>query len=750
MKRNKFLFGVLASGMALAGLTQSCVSDEPFANGDGEGTLRMQLVINSDLTRAMMNEDELKENCVVYLSGAQGLLYKYKGVGELPEQLPLKYGTYVAEAWAGDSVPASFDDRFYRGYHQFAIQDNGIKQVLLECKIANVVVSVDKSTITSDMMTDWNVRVYNSSGSLDYNADTADDAKGYFMMPNADIAYGENGEIRKDSEGWTLYTNLRYEVTGKTLEGKDFKATGLIAGKNYEGNIVEHAHDYTLKFRYNPEYEKLGGSLIEVIIDDKEVEVKVPVGLYSRPAIKGVGFDIEKQVTGDQGAFAETIVKVAGFSGIKSIQLTSDDAETLHLPVAGIDLLNAEENAADAIRQLGIDWDYHDPTAPEKPYTSYLKFSKSYLNTIPEREKEYLLKIFVRDGNNRTNEATLRLAVGKGAIVIDDPVKLTPMDQADLLTVRAKYATVSGTIYSDEANDVQIKYRIAGTEDAWTSVSVNATRASRNFSVKLDGLKPSTQYEYKAVSGDFESPLQYFTTESTFVIPNGDMEVWGTFKSGNKSWALPGAGPAVDFWDTGNGGASTLQATNLTESTSAKLHGGSFAAKLETKAIVGNIAAGNLFVGEFLKANMIPVGASLTFGRPYQGASHPEALRVWVHYTPKAASKDGTYLSKNQLDHGQIYIAFSNGAVNLETHNKKYFDPKSSQILGYGQQTWEGVGYGDGENLKELIIPIDWYPAAATTPPTHIIIVCSASKFGDYMEGGQGSIMYVDDFELVY
>ncbi|MDE5712626.1 MAG: PCMD domain-containing protein, partial [Muribaculaceae bacterium] len=30
------------------------------------------------------------------------------------------------------------------------------------------------------------------------------------------------------------------------------------------------------------------------------------------------------------------------------------------------------------------------------------------------------------------------------------------------------------------------------------------------------------------------------------------------------------------------------------------------------------------------------------------------------------------------------------------------------------------------------------------------VIVCSASKFGDYFCGSSSSVMYVDDFELVY
>lgn len=34
--------------------------------------------------------------------------------------------------------------------------------------------------------------------------------------------------------------------------------------------------------------------------------------------------------------------------------------------------------------------------------------------------------------------------------------------------------------------------------------------------------------------------------------------------------------------------------------------------------------------------------------------------------------------------------------------------------------------------------------------PTYIVIVCSASKYGDYFVGGRGSTLYVDEFSLDY
>ena len=34
--------------------------------------------------------------------------------------------------------------------------------------------------------------------------------------------------------------------------------------------------------------------------------------------------------------------------------------------------------------------------------------------------------------------------------------------------------------------------------------------------------------------------------------------------------------------------------------------------------------------------------------------------------------------------------------------------------------------------------------------PTHIIIVCSASRYGDYFTGSTSSVLWLDDFDLKY
>ena len=106
---------------------------------------------------------------------------------------------------------------------------------------------------------------------------------------------------------------------------------------------------------------------------------------------------------------------------------------------------------------------------------------------------------------------------------------------------------------------------------------------------------------------------------------------------------------------------------------------------------------------------------------------------------------------KDGNDHGQIYVALTTGAIEIRTNpnNRKLFSKDDSEVLAYGQVTWTEAFGPDGA-LQEVEIPIEYNDRAKTTKPTHLIIVVSASKYGDYFSGSEGSVMYLDDFELVY
>ena len=744
--------GGLAATLLLAGLTQSCATDDPFGS-DGDGVLRMKMVINSDVTRAEQDEDALRSSCIVYISSEKGLIQKYKGLENLPEQLTLKNGHYVIEAWAGDSVSASYDKKFYSAYEPVDIT-SGVNQVVVNCKIANVVVSVNQATIDPAMMKDWNIRVENSRAGLDFNADNLD-AKGYFMMPNADI-------------------ELKYTVTGTNMAGQAFSHSGVISNP-------KRAHEYQLNVGYNPDYQEEGGSFITITVDDSEVLVEDEVQLFSRPAVKGVGYDIDKQITGNAGAFGDKMVKVTAFGGITQLHLKTAETGVMTYLNGDTDLKNMTEAVAQEIKDAGITWD-EKYNAERNLATSYITLSAAFFNALPERDTEYVMTLSVTDKYGKTTDQNIRIAVGEGAIVIDDPVTADAVDTSDLMAVLSTKATLTGSIVDATAANPGIRVREAGSDGAWTVylaseaavarqarrhlTPAQATRAGGSpFTVNVKNLKPGTRYEYQACADGFNSESMYFTTEGTFTIPNAGMEEWSQYSAktmlGTKQIWIPWSvgDKEASFWGSGNEGAATANGQiTFQNSDTAFINSGNSSIKLASKSVFGVIAAGNVFVGKYDKTD--GTDGVLQLGRAFDG-SHPDKLSVYVSYTPgggvtvKKGEEGNVGVTAGGTDHGQIYVALSTAPIEIRTKasNRKLFptkagDPQYDDIIAYGEQTWTETFSGD--KLTKVEIPLTYRANAKTKKPLYLIITCCATKYGDFYSGSASSIMYLDDFSLIY
>ena len=67
-------------------------------------------------------------------------------------------------------------------------------------------------------------------------------------------------------------------------------------------------------------------------------------------------------------------------------------------------------------------------------------------------------------------------------------------------------------------------------------------------------------------------------------------------------------------------------------------------------------------------------------------------------------------------------------------------------MIGFGEKTWNENTPGEG--MIEFTIPIDY--TRTDVKASNVLIVCSASYFGDYFVGCDTSEMYVDDLQFVY
>lgn len=728
---------------ALALTMQSCVSEDPFSSG-GEGTLRLTTDIRSDVrTRSgeLSSDASLREKCVVYIESSRGLIRKFKGLDNIPAVISLKSGKYLAEAWTGDSVSASFTSKFYRGMKEFTISDGDNAALRLECNIANVVVSVNPEVLGLGI-SDLKVTFSHSRGSLEFTEENIRDAKGYFMMPNAD----------KD---------LAYKVEGKKADGSALFKEGTV--KN-----VQRAHEYQLNVTASAGENISGGALVNIRIEDIPL-IEETVDIFGRPTVEGVEFDIDEQVVGipglsagEKNAFADKIVYVRAYETIYRLQLRGDDNFVATGNVAAnanlVQPSDTDPKKTD-LEAAGVTWDgpvtIIDAATGKRMEEMRITFRKRFFDNLPASDTEYRLDIIARDGQSpmpKDRTRTLRIATSEAAVEVKAPVEAVPVPdpETEPMAVLSRSATLTGSVRTEDAAGYGIKYRKSG-EAEWIRVPAATRAGTKTFTVTVTGLEPATAYEYAAYADAYDNGyVETFTTESVFSIPNASMEEWSTYGNGV---TFPGNGNTRSFWDSGNEGAK-MASNILTERNTDIFNSGSSSARLTSKECglfgINKFAAGNLFAGEYVET--AGTDGVLSFGRSYD-SSHPTSLSVYVNYRPAVGSGKGAndnYIASGQKDEAQIYVALSTQAVEIRTKKaEKLFNPDDGCILAYGEVTLKD-DFGPDGGMQKIDIPIKYYDRARTTRPLYLIIVCSASKYGDYFSGGPGSVMYLDDFELNY
>ena len=396
--------------------------------------------------------------------------------------------------------------------------------------------------------------------------------------------------------------------------------------------------------------------------------------------------------------------------------------------------------------------------------------------------------------SDKKNTATRELAGVKGndhyilnftlaeRVDIDDPVSVvvdptmqtytytfyvstTPTNNATVsANAWAKMAYLTATdITTTSGTDIstlkfQYKLKSAG-DDAWTDAI--ATEASGVYTGKTGALDASTTYECRLVNADgsFQTSPINFTTEAAAELYNGGFDNWYDASGVWYPVAEANYNGGNAFWDSGNKGASmgnanpTLPETSIVHSSGENKK----SAKLVSQfvglgGVLGAFAAGNIYTGHFVKTVGLS-GAEIQFGSTF--SARPIQLHGYFQYTAGTIdyfgkSTPGDALVKDGgTDMCSIYIALSDADAPYTVNTREgtfvnfQTDPN---IIAYGElPTTDCVTTSGWEEFT-----IDLKYRDLTRQPKYIIIVASASKYGDYFTGSSSSVMYIDDFELVY
>lgn len=334
---------------------------------------------------------------------------------------------------------------------------------------------------------------------------------------------------------------------------------------------------------------------------------------------------------------------------------------------------------------------------------------------------------------------------------------------------------------------LKFQYRQKSTEQ-WTDVESTPQVDAKIVTATLKGLTAATAYEYQLTNGTDSYAKGEFTTETEVALYNGNFDEWWRKEESNKSpWYPIASGDATSFdkqkgmlfsfWDSGNGGTVTLSKNpTMPEATEVHTPNGK-AAKLASQFVgfstIGKFAAGNVYTGHFCSANMGTYQARINFGQPF--ASRPTQLKGWFKYNrgktvdnPSGSNEYKNILQQAGGDLCSIYIALVdnegfeydgkrfayevNGDLSSDNPSKfQYknaidFSENNKSVIAYGSiSSEEEKGTG---NWQEFTIDLKYRDITRT--PKYIIIVASSSKYGDYFTGSSSSVMYVDDFSLVY
>ena len=312
-------------------------------------------------------------------------------------------------------------------------------------------------------------------------------------------------------------------------------------------------------------------------------------------------------------------------------------------------------------------------------------------------------------------------------------------------------------------NDTQTKV----DETPWNDVVTTVNEST--YTAMLTGLAVSTTYEYRLANANGETigNLSEFTTseeDSKETLYNGNFDQWNQV---DKTWYPNEAGQS--FWDSSNPGttqgAASIVNKNPTTGVSSPVHTeGGQAACLKSEFISVNLvftkiekfAAASLYVGKF-NSLVGTSGAKIDFGQTF--TSKPISLKGYFQYVPVAIDHVGdgqpaNTVSKGNMDVCSIFIILSKGTyqVNNTDVTTLLTEEKvknNDQFIAYGELPASECVSTNGQ-WKEFNIPLKYKEQFFGEKPTHLIIVCTSSKYGDYFTGGAGSTLYLDDFELDY
>ena len=626
----------------------------------------------------------------------------YRTLADNP--LPVAAGRYTITAVSGQESTASWGSPRYSGSTSVMVKPEQVNTATITCSLTNTMVTVEFEDPIPEFFNDYRVTIDNGNGEA--------------------LVFASTSSTIGNTAYFAVTGTLNYELNmvnadGVTYHNGPHAVTGVKANQHYH-----------FKFSLTDDAPTSGGFTLTIIVDEttvySEYKLKMDFGCDGKP-ITTADFPLTNELTILEGNTDSRKISFEASRGIASLVIQHASAG---LTAAGLpqwtDLVTAQDLSD--IQAAGV-------------VCSKVTFGSTdvvtvdltaFISSLPVGK--YTFSTTLIDTRNAYNQVNYNLSI------------IPPVEARSVSAEAwAKFAILSGEWYTDgRPEGLKIQYRKA-SETSWTDADglISYNDATRKITAEIHSLDASTAYVFRTVSaadlaGGKDLPEISFTTEGTPTVPNLSFDSW--YQSG-KAW-YPNASSSEKVWDTANPGTASFSVVPTTPETSDVVSGK--AARLESSYAVIKFAAGNIYLGEFV--GLSGMGAALKWG--YRFTGRPIALRGWYKYMPVAidyAEAPDTSL-KGQMDYCSIRVFLTDWSsqFDINTSTATFLQDDDPSIIATAS-LYSNVTNG---NYVRFTMPIEYRDTDRN--PTFIEIIGAASRYGDYFTGGKGSVLLLDEFELVY
>ena len=703
-------------------LVSSCSRKEETLYEPGKGGVRIDLTTELPATRAELdtvanplNVDDFK----VEIINSKGVIFKrwntyaeYKS-GENAAFHMNAGGPYTLRATYGDSLASGWSAWFFKGESTFTVPAQDVVSVSAVCRMANIKVAV---AYGEDMLNDYQ----------EYKT-TVTGRRGSLVF---DMAH-------KDEAGYMPADPLTVDVELTDHDGKKWYFRNSSQVQASPGDFIT----LSLNTKAEPEQE-LGLSLtVDYGTNDVEIPIDLSASLPTEaPSISSlIGFDAE---TGALPSFIEGTMPEAAAVNFTwdarttlascSLKVTSAYFDDYDLPKE-VNLCALEGSQGELLRQHGIEFpDFSKTMTLQQAGIEFEQFAQKLAYNADSAANTHTFEITVTDAKGKSASRTVTIAPAEAS-------KSVTVQPAGMWARRA-YLSLST---DGDAQKLSVQYQKQGTS---TWVSPETADAAVDGGVKtltVLGLEPGTNYTFRAVYNECQSEAtELFTTETEQQVGNAGFEEWTmeSFKLGNLwpgnwtfDWYRPSSVWAVNSKKTMPGYYSNAlldkYSTNFPcASYSTDKFGGEKAAVIYTvhvKATEFDVtSAGEIFIGS----------ANVNGDHQYEGCSfgsRPSALNFAYKFIP---SGNETYY---------VEIVVKDEAGNTIGN---VVDISGNESLSWNERKIN-ITYSDLTKKANTLYIIFKSTSSSNPGYSKTSMEIAGTSYSDC---NIGSILYIDDIELIY